>query len=277
MKLLRGINRTAHRGLTYLAAAACLLGLLTPTSSASSGGQDPGEVIKIIGAHLKGRLDEDPTSGYNVLLRKVLPADTHYFNYQRYPVPRAIRDFFGTKRACLFPASSASVNVLTDHPTLEVHESEPIDIVSGHIVTAAGRPVINHEKELYGKMLATQRAVVIDQFIRRISSIKIVGVPDDLSALKMINAGRVDAMYGWFPDIYITAERYGIEPPNFNPDYELFRTKTHLVCKKFGGSERLFKIVNTRIRDLRARGKLQEILGKHARIVEVENSATTEK
>tara|TARA_R110002096_G_scaffold410865_4_gene610723 strand:- start:691 stop:1104 length:414 start_codon:yes stop_codon:yes gene_type:complete len=80
-------------------------------------GQDPGETIEIIAAHLEGRLDAEPTSGYNLLLTRILPTQSHYLKYQRYPLSRAIRKFREAKRVCLFPSSISVIQGVTNiHP-----------------------------------------------------------------------------------------------------------------------------------------------------------------
>ncbi len=230
--------------------------------------QRPREMIKVIGAHLEGRLDENPLSGYQVLIKEILPTDTLNFQFTRYPLTRALRDFKETKRACIYPSSTLAVRVLTGDQNTEFLESEPIDLVTSHIISAPHRPTFATVRDLDNHSVAVQQSVVTTQFLRESSTAIITRTPNDLSALKMLLAGRVDAMYGWFPDIFIIAEKNGLSLPHFNPELILFKTTTHLVCKKFDGNKLLFKIINTRIKDLKQKGDLQRILGAHARIVE---------
>lgn len=241
-------------------------GYTSPAAEAGSG-QDPGELIRIIGAHLEGRLDEDPNSGYQLLMKALLPTQTHYFQFSRYPLTRAIRDFKENKRVCIIPSSEKAVRILTKDAKIELLESSAIDVVTSHIISAPNKPVFTTVSALEKHKIAVQHGVVASRFLTEKSTVQVTRTPNDLTALRMVLAGRVDAMYGWFPDIYIIAEKNGLSLPHFNPQLILFKTTTHLVCKKFGGNERLFNIVNTRIKDLKRRGELQNILGKHARIV----------
>ncbi|MEX0297678.1 MAG: substrate-binding periplasmic protein [Kordiimonas sp.] len=264
-KVKSGISRITAKLFILLLFAV----LVCPKASAGAlSEQYPSEVIKIIGAHLEGRLDEDPTSGYRVLIRKILPTDTHYFQFARYPLTRALRDFKETERACIFPSSAPAVRILTGDQNTEFVESEPVDIVTSHIISAPHRPTFATVRDLDGHSVAVQQSVVTSRFLRENSTATITRTPNDLTALKMLLAGRVDAMYGWFPDIFIIAEKNGLSLPHFNPDLILFKTTTHLVCKEFVGNELLFKIVNTRIKDLKRKDELQKILGVHARILE---------
>lgn len=246
----------------------CAIFLHPNTQAGVGSGQDPGELIKIIGAHLEGRLDENPESGYRVLMKELLPTETHYFEFNRYPLARAIRDFKENQRVCMYPSSKKAVEILTKDSTTKLLESVPIDLVTSHIISAPNRTTFATVRALDEHTIAVQQGVVITQFLKEGSTAHVTRTPNDLTALKMVLAGRVDAMYGWFPDTYIIAEKNGLSLPHFNPELILFKTTTHLVCKKFGGNELLFKIVNIRIKNLKHRGELQKILGKHARLVD---------
>lgn len=254
-------GRIARCALPFCVACALLL-----SSLPSWGGQDPGEEIEVAAAYLVGRLDEDPESGYNVLIQKLLPSKSHYFKYQRYPLPRAIRKFEISERICLFPASALAVQSLTKIMANEVLESVPIDLVSSHVISAPGRKVYQSFDELRGATMAVQFGVAAREFVETAAQFEIVRTPNDLLALRMVLAHRVDVMYGWYPDTYIIAEKNYLPLPRFDPELVIFRTTTHLVCKKFSGAEELLQVVNIRINDLRKRGELQKILGKYARI-----------
>lgn len=250
-------------------AFACILMpvLWTGAYAGSGSGQDPGETIEIIAAHLEGRLDADPDSGYNKLLAKVLPTQSHYLKYQRYPLARALRKFAEAKRVCLFPASLSSVNLVTNIPTDDMTESTPIDIVSAHFISAPGRKTYDTIESLSGATISVQQGVAEKALSSLTLGLKKIKTPDDLSALKMLLAGRVDVMYGWYPDSHYIAEKNNLPLPHFDPSLIFFQTTTHFVCKNFGGVEELMKILNTRLDKLRHSGELGEILGKHARIV----------
>ena len=238
------------------------------SSAGAANGQDPRKIIKIIGAHLEGRLDEDPNSGYQLIIKALLPTQTHYFQFSRYPFTRAVRDFKNNTRVCIIPSSEKAVRILTKDAKIELLESSAIDVVTSHIISAPNKPVFTTVKALEKHTIAAQNGVVMSRFLREKSTVQVTRTSNDLTALRMVLAGRVDAMYGWFPDIYIIAEKNGLSLPHFNPELILFETTTHLVCKKFDGNEHLFTIVNTRINELKRRGELQNILGKHARIAE---------
>lgn len=223
--------------------------------------------VDIVAAHLEGRLDEDPESGFNKLANLIFPRDGAA-SYQRMPLARGLRFFTETERACMYPASALAVQSLTSTSPDKVLESAPIDLVSSHVFTPPGGRVYNTFDELEGKSMAVQHGVEASQYIRTVVDFDLVRTPNDLSALRMVMAGRVDVMYGWYPDTFIIAEKNKLPLPDFNPDLIIFETTTHLVCKKFAGVEALLSTVNGRIEALRQEGRLQEILGRHARIVE---------
>ncbi|MEX0299611.1 MAG: hypothetical protein AB3N28_11125 [Kordiimonas sp.] len=229
-------------------------------------GQSQPEGARILAIHLKGRLDEDPESGYNKLAKAVIPAAMYQNMYQRYPFARAVRDFKKAKRVCLFPTSQSALNLLYPDTNISVLESDAIDTVSAHLISSTlGTPFSNFE-ELEEKTIAAQHAVGVPNILSERYGVKVIRTPDDLSALRMVLAGHVDAMYGWLPDIFIIAKQNNLPRPSFDPDFVLYQTTTHFVCKRFYGHEVIIDTINRNLKLMKKSGALREILGKHARI-----------
>lgn len=247
----------------------CVVSILfTNTGANAAGGQDPGETIEIIGATIAGRLDENPQSGYNLLFKRLLPSETHYFKFQQYPLRRAMRKFEQSKRVCLVPASITTITVLSHVGGEDLVESDPIDLVSSHFLTAPNTVPITSVQMLAGKRLAVRQGVALGHFDDPALKIELIRPPTEITAINMLLAGRVDAIYGWVPDIQILADRHKLPLPTFDPELALFKSTIHVVCRKFGGMEDLMKIVNLRLKALKESKELQKILNKHARIIE---------
>lgn len=239
--------------------------LLVQTRNADA--QDPGERIYMIAAELAGKLDDDPASSYNVLLKEILPDDTYYFQYRQYPANRALRDLSVKKRVCFFPASTYSIAGITEDMLIQ---SDAIDFVSAHLFTAPGQTLINSHEDIRDKKVALQVALDPDYFFNVNVPYEQIRTPNDWTALKMLFAGRVDAMFGWFPDTYIITEKMGMPLPHFDPTLKTFQLTTHVVCKKFGGAEDLIAVISERIQALKKQKRLRKILGPHARIVGID-------
>jgi hypothetical protein len=242
-----------------------LLTFMVAVAARGDGDQQKAPIM-LIGAHLEGRLDDDPQSGYNRLIRRIMPIDQSLAVYQRYPLVRALRKFEQTQRSCLFPASISASVALTSLKPDELFESAMVDFVSSHILTRKGQPMINSKEDVFGRTIAVQRGVEYTALMADSDRFAVIRTPDDKTALRMLEAGRVDGMYGWFPDAFIIAENTGIQLPDFNPDYILFETTTHVVCKAGTGAEPFVDHVNMRIRALRESGELQRVLGPFARL-----------
>ncbi|NVJ97456.1 MAG: transporter substrate-binding domain-containing protein [Alphaproteobacteria bacterium] len=255
---LRGIYISLLVGTAW-----ALAGWLPAVLADDEAGQAP---IAIIGAHLEGRLDNDPASGYNRLVKYLLPIDQSVAVFQRYPLVRALRQFEDTKRSCLFPASARAAQNLIGIPAEDLVESSFVDFVSSHVMVKPGGPFIADKTDIYGRTIAIQRGVEMVVLKDDYDRFDIIRTPDDQTALKMLQAGRIDGMYGWNPDALIIATKYGIELPDFNPDFILFQTTTHFVCKKGIGAERLLNLINGRIAIARRTGQLKEMLGPFARL-----------
>jgi hypothetical protein len=225
------------------------------------------EKILVIGAHLEGRLDDRKESGYTALLDRILPADGSSL-YIKLPLVRAIREFDAGERTCLFPTSASAVASLVKMEVKQVIESAPIDFVSSHFMSAKGKPVINNWQEARENIIAVQRGVEVGAVSIGMLDENIIRTPDDTMSLRMLGADRVDAMYGWVPDAFILAKRERMQLPDFNPDFVIFQTTTHLVCKVGIGAEPLIEHVSARIQTLKASGELKKILSPFARIVD---------
>jgi len=221
----------------------------------------------VVGAHLEGRLDDDPASGYNQLIDHLLPHRPHFPNYQRYPLVRAIRTFMETPRSCLFPTSRIAAENLSGQPADAFLESEPIDKVSAHLFARAPELAPGTFNDILGKTIAVQRGAITNRVLEHFREGRIIQSPNDRAALKMLQAGRVDFTYSWNPDALIISEKNGLSLPHFNPQFVFFDTTTHLVCKKFDGANELLDIVSGRIREAKKSGKLRQMLGRFARIV----------
>lgn len=223
--------------------------------------------IFVVGAHLEGRLDGTPEAGYENLMLKVMPLDQSQAVFQRYPLVRALRYFEETERTCLFPASVSAAMALTEIEPADLIESVAIDRVSSHFMVRSDTNPPSNFDEMSGLTLAIQGGVKIEAMTGHETNFRIIRTPDDKTALRMLQASRVDAMYGWNPDALIISENNGLPLPHFNPDFILFDTTTHVVCKKASGVDAFLGRINERIEALRRSGQLREMLGPHARIV----------
>ncbi len=221
---------------------------------------------KILAVHLEGRLDEDAQSGYNKLAKAVVPTSVYEHMYQRYPFARAVRDFKQKKNACIFPSSKSALKLLYPNENMTVLESDTIDTVTAHFISSAVNTPLSSFEGLKEKTIAAQHAVGVPNLLAERYGVKVIRTPDDLSALRMVLAGHVDAMYGWFPDIFIIAKRNNLPQPRFDPDFVLYQTTTHFVCKQFDGHEEIIGAINRNLKRIKKNGALREILGKHARI-----------
>lgn len=223
------------------------------------------EPILIVGAHLEGRLDGTETAGYDQLIKIILPTDGST-EFQRMPLVRAIRTFAEEKHVCLFPTSVSAVESIAAIQDADFLQSAAIDLVTSHFMTSKQQPRINSFEDIRGLRIAVQRGVAAGALSKSPFKPVLVATPDDTIAFRMMQAGRVDGFYGWNPDALIIAEREGTELPNFNPDFIIFETTTHLVCKSNIGAEPVIAFVDKKIETLRSSGALRAILGPYARI-----------
>ncbi|NVJ97457.1 MAG: hypothetical protein HWE25_04850 [Alphaproteobacteria bacterium] len=249
------------------AASAACLSFVAVQAAWAGGFEKPSDPFLVIGANLEARLNEDPNSGYRQLLAAALPNNEDRVVFQRLPLRRALRMFERTPRSCLFPTSEDILRVIVDMSADDMVSSVPVDTVGSHIITREGVPKVSSFEQLRGMKLAVQTSVLISQFVSPDWGYEIVRTPDEVTALRMVMAGRVDAGYGWFPDSLILAKAEGMPLPRFDENFSLYSSDTHLVCRNEPGVEYLMQVFNSRTNNLKQTGALKAMLGEFSRIV----------
>ncbi len=247
------------------AVASPLLALLISSALSISAQSEENEPILVIAGHIESRLDDNPNSGYKRLLNQILPEEAEY---RIYPLHRTVRDFQKDAVSCIFPTSIDILHLLTSFPVDHMIESIPIDRVSSHLFTAPNAKVISSTIELAGKSIIVRQGVVEEHINFPGVNKKVVKTVDNQSALRMLLAGRVDALYGWIPDVLDIADEHSLTLPNFDPNLTIYATDIHLTCKKNNVTRALLDQVDIRIQKLKDSGGLREILGKNAHLVE---------
>lgn len=224
--------------------------------------------ISLIAAHIETRLDDDPESSYQRVIKYLIEGQHAKIRHQKYPLNRAIRAFIETKNSCLFPTSSKILNAVTGHPLSQLIQSDVIDHVSSHIFTAPGKPLISSLQALNNKSITARQLDITEYFMVPGVDINIIRTVDNQSALRMLLAGRADAMYGWVPDTYEIADEHGLVQPYYDPSLVVYETDIHFTCKDFPAARKLLPEINQQISKAKQDGTLQKMLGKHARIIE---------
>lgn len=226
--------------------------------------------VRILGFPKEGRLETDGTGHYAELMKELLYEAGYVDEMVTAPIKRAMRIFNLSKDICMMPV--AKEVLLMRFPSLkpdDVIEGVPIDYVTGHLVTRAGTKAITDPRAIEGQTLGAWSGLNTRSFIPGVT-FAMLGTESEISAMQMLQNGRVDVIWGWIPDTYILSEQLGIEGLVFDPDSPIIGSATHIACKRTEKTEKLLPRLDDAMDTLRADGRLKKILGKHARVVGVD-------
>jgi hypothetical protein len=244
---------------------------LTASLSASADG------VRIVGYPKEGRLEADGSGHYGDLVRSILAEANYDASFTTAPVLRSLRELETSSHTCVFPSS---VEALAEQGLVDRAElllgSAPIDYVTGHIVTLPGSEMISDVSQLHGKAIAAWRGVNVQPYLGD-ASVNVLQTDNEFNAIRLLQTGRVDAIWNWIPDAYILFERLEIGPPNLNAAKAFYASEIQFVCSPDASSEAFLAKIDPVIEKMRSQGRLKEILGQYSRIVGVDAQPVVQK
>lgn len=246
---------------------ALLLISLTVFFRQGAGAEEPVLIVEFL---KEGRVEKDGSGPFAALVDAILDETSVPTVRQTMPIKRTLREFAQGNDVCIVPVSFSGVKALYDWLERDrVLESEPIDVVSAHIVTRPGGPVIADPAELNGRTVMAWTGTPAAAFLAG-TDVKIINVESEAGAVNLLMSKRVDAIISWVPDSFILFEKLGYGPPSVDLTRPLFVSETHFLCRKTPSTTRLMAQVNAAIRTMREDGRIKSILSSHARVVGVD-------
>lgn len=243
----------------------CLIITTVPSAAA-----DHPYGIKVIGFPKEGRLETNGTGPYANLVRAIMAEAGYGDTMITVPVLRAMRYFETEGEVCLVPTSKLAVSM--QFPTIppeKLTESQPIDYVSGHLVTRAGTAPISTAAEIKGKTMAAWVGVNAKVFFPE-TDFTLLKTETEVSAIRLLHSGRVDVIWSWIPDVYILYDQLGLGEPVLAKDKPIFGSSAHFSCHLTPRTADFIANIDVVIEQMRGDGRLKKILGKYARIVGVD-------
>ncbi len=212
---------------------------------------------------------EGGTTQYNKLF-STLKDEGLEFDLKISPFKRIMRDFeTGELPICGFPTSkNAIAKSAPNINNLPILISDGVDQISLRIFTRPDSPKIKNIEELNGKRIALWNGLDPNLLLKGIDVV-IETTPDELVRVKMLDAGRIDVILGFTPDVILAAQQLNLPAPHFEEKLALFRDEgASLVCRDSPENRVLIHNFNTLLQELKQSGKLQQILGPHVEIAD---------
>lgn len=216
-------------------------------------------------------MEADGTGHYADFVRELMAEAGYHNRLIIPPIQRALRDFVTEPEACLIPVSKRSLQVqIPDLDPATLIQGRPIDYISGHFVTLPGQEMITDpRKQLAGKAIASWRGINVAMVFPS-ANFTILQTESEFNAIRMLQTGRVQAIWGWIPDSYILFEQLGIGEPVIAVDKPIFSSSAHIVCKKTRRGTAFLSALDKTMDVMRSNGHMKQILGKHTRVIGVD-------
>jgi ABC-type amino acid transport substrate-binding protein len=219
---------------------------------------------QIYGVSLEYRLQEKGSTQYNALLMHMEQLGLK-FNLTIRPLTRVIRGFKNHK-GCMFPSSRSAMDEYTtpQYKHLSLIESYSVDYISLRVFTNTGDEKIARLEQLTGKRVGLWLGYDPNTFLKGINA-TIEITPSEKIRIKMLAAGRVDAIIGFTPDVMLAADALNVPLPHYDDALALFQNVgASLVCHDTPTNRVFITKFNRILGSLKKTGKLKEILGRHA-------------
>ena len=237
-------------------------------AEAQAVGSDMGEgTVRIYGHALNYRLQERGREQYNKLFNKLADRGLAFELVVR-PLTRVMRKFTEGS-GCFFPTSINAIKMAVPHYSSgPLVSSMPVDQISLRVFTRAGAPKVTALEQLNGRRVALWNGLDPEIFLKGITPL-VETTPSEEVRARMLEAGRIDAILGFTPDVLLAADALSLAPPEYDEALALFRDEgASIVCHDSEETREFIRQFNTHLAALKNSGELRSILGPHVAIVQ---------
>lgn len=217
--------------------------------------------VMIYGVKTDFRLIDNGKAQYNELLN-TLTAEGLEFRMRIRSMRRSLRSFAKNTSSCIFPANKKIINsARSGKAPQSLIVSAPVDVLNVKVFSGSDQPVFSSITELEGKRIAYWGKPVVNFLLNDINFLE-EPTHNESVRLKMLNAGRIDAVVAPDKDVYITAKNLGIPLPSFDPNLTVWSNLgSSLVCHDTPKNRAFLDEVNGVLWQLNLDGRLESILG----------------
>lgn len=181
------------------------------------------------------------------------------------PTARAVEEFTKKHFDCLYGLGIQAIKESTavaNPESLRLIESAGFFKVTAHLFSKPGAPPINSLSDMKGKSLVALNGVPVEAILGKIG-VQFFYVNFEILKVKMLAKGRVDAIIGWYPDIFAVFNAYGIEPTEYNRQLTLYGFDMTLVCHNTKHNAKFIEEVDKTLSLMLEENLLQPIFLKH--------------
>ena len=198
---------------------------------------------------------KDGNGSYQQLMREILRRSGASAELKNYPLSRATVIFDKFKNAC-YPVSLKLAAYVLGYKLIATGESlNRFKIV---IATLRGTAMVTSFDQIRGRSVAALPTADPAAYGYSASSLTVRFVNTHEQGLKLLEAGKVDAMLGSVGDLIAYKDKLNYEDAD-----PIYAVDERLVCHPGAASEAFLRKVDPAIRSMKADGSLKAILGEY--------------
>jgi ABC-type amino acid transport substrate-binding protein len=166
---------------------------------------------------------------YPRLAREILKNESDKYTYSVLPLKRVLVELTTGNADCIFGMDR---NFLGSFgiDTSQYLESDQVLLSRQYVFTRQADTVISDLDALKNKSVAILNGSNQESTLEQLGA-RAVSVNSQEAKLQMLALERVEAVIGWMPDLYLTADEFGIERPAFDPNAPLATSRVTFLCK----------------------------------------------
>jgi ABC-type amino acid transport substrate-binding protein len=161
----------------------------------------------------------DNSGFYGELMDEILRHADAPSNFSVFPFKRALKVYFTGDADCIWALDAAFLRKFDTSDT-DMIESARVLNTRQFLFGMPGTPKISGLSDVAGKTIGVLRGSNIKTLLMD-SGANIVNLSSQEAKIDMMLAGRIDAIGGWIPDIYITMKQLGLDPSLIEPMFPL--------------------------------------------------------
>ncbi|MTI11093.1 type 2 periplasmic-binding domain-containing protein [Curvivirga aplysinae] len=217
---------------------------------------------------LDDRLTPEEDRGYNLYLKDLLNRFEGEIEKKYAPIKRNSTNFIRDFSSCAFPANIRAIAArYPEASEMGLLSSKAVDAISVYVYVPRGiEPPhsIDELKDLpIGHVIGNVAAGLIQDKAPYLHAAR-----NNENLMKMLKAGRIEAIIGFHPDIAIAFDDLGYHDLIHSTRLTLFKATGHFVCHDTPENRRFISYVDQVIPILAQDGRAQEYLGRHAEIIQ---------
>ena len=218
--------------------------------------------IRIVSMEIGEGLQTSESPGlYGELIYRILEnADVEY-DFQVYPLKRALRTFFRDEADCVWALDSGMLRQF-DKQHEPLLDSEALFTSTHHVFMVPGAGAIASLGDLAGKKVGLHYYSNMNEELEQVSA-DLVPVGDNNAKVRLLVNNRVDAILAWMPDVLVAFRTVGAGPAWINPVLKIEEANVGIVCHDSDITRPFLAKVNPVIRNFARSSAYRNIFDKY--------------